>query len=510
MNNQSNNIIESLKGIAATLPHNPAALIDDKCSINYLELIDALQQLTEAFKRLDVTLIAFRLDNSIDWALIDLACQAANIISLPLPPFFSQEQCWNCLDSAQASLLIEASNADSLITPSRTAQVQLPLPHLTHATVYRLNSDQSNSANAPLATQKITFTSGSTGAPKGVCLSTEHQWRVAQSLADAIKIDQPRHLCLMPLSTLLENLAGIYTPLLSGGTIYLPSEQKRGISGSSGLNVNQLLTCISLYQPDSMILIPQLLNVLVAAVMQGWQAPTSLKFIAVGGGKVAAPLITQARALGLPVFEGYGLSECGSVVALNTPDKDREGYSGRVLPHCQVTLENGEVVVSNSCHLGYLNEPDSWYPTNVHSGDLAELNIDPASCDQWLNIHGRQKNLLITSFGRNINPEWLEAELMATPLLSHCVIVGDAKPYLVALVSAPENITNEAIGTWIIRVNSKLPDYAQIGNWRRLDTAQWPPLLTANGRPKRQRIPELMADVIESLYQPQSLSNSLN
>src|SRR5690606_24639695 len=100
-----------------------------------------------------------------------------------------------------------------------------------------------------------------------------------------------------------------------------------------------LLRCIEVERPHSAILVPQLLTVLVAACTKGWQPPDSLRFVAVGGARVAAELVIEARRYGLPVFEGYGLSECGSVVALNTSDTERLGSAGHVLPHCAVSVE---------------------------------------------------------------------------------------------------------------------------------------------------------------------------
>ena len=153
-----------------------------------------------------------------------------------------------------------------------------------------------------MQTQKITFTSGSTGTPKGVCLSLESQLQVATSLYQSIGLEKPNHLCLLPLPVLLENLAGVYAPLLAGGTVNLVPLAELGFSGAQLLEPHKLIAAIERTEPNTLILVPELLTCLVAFAKQGWQAPKSLKFIAVGGAVVSQALIKQARELGLPVY----------------------------------------------------------------------------------------------------------------------------------------------------------------------------------------------------------------
>lgn len=124
------------------------------------------------------------------------------------------------------------------------------------------------------------------------------------------------------------------------------------------------------WSTQSLVLVPELLRLLLALCTS---TPTlaqqlkSLRFIAVGGGKVAPDLIKHARQLGLPVYEGYGLSECGSVVALNSLDADKPGSVGRPLPHCQVTIaSDGEIMVSGSAMLGYLGSNEPTPETDCH------------------------------------------------------------------------------------------------------------------------------------------------
>src|SRR5690606_31233380 len=111
----------------------------------------------------------------------------------------------------------------------------------------------------PADTAKITFTSGSTGTPKGVCLSTGQCLQVAASLVTAVGLRAPRHLSLLPLSTLLENIAGVYMPLLADGEVLLPPPVAVGMAGSSGLNPEQLLLALGQWAPQTLILTPQFL-----------------------------------------------------------------------------------------------------------------------------------------------------------------------------------------------------------------------------------------------------------
>ncbi len=474
------------------------ALVDNHNESDYSQLTDTIAQVAAWLHRLDVRVVALQAQNSIDWIIVDLACQVAGVVCLPLPEFFTRDQMQGCLRAAATDIVLtDNTKLLSDITGNNDVSLQGKerVPALS-LYAYRIAwSGIEVQGKYPQGTQKITFTSGSTGTPKGVCLSMDHQWKVAESLARLISIEHPRHLCLLPLSTLLENIAGVYVPLLCSGSIILPDSNSRGLNGSSKLDIHALTHCMDYYQPESVILLPQLLSALVVAAQQGWQPPSSLKFAAVGGARVAPGLIQEARRLDIPAYEGYGLSECGSVVALNTHERDLPGSVGRVLPHCEVSIEEGEIMVTGSCHLGYLNEPGGWYSPRIATGDLGTLDEEG-----WLFVDGRRKNLLISSFGRNISPEWVESALNARPLLSHCVVMGDGEPYLTALLSAPESVSDQDIRHWVEQVNQQLPDYARVKKWQRLKPESWQGLLTANGRPRRQKVSENLSAVIEHLY----------
>lgn len=488
-------LLERLRFITELLPADTVALSDDHKQLSYSQLCEQSAELAQWLSEKNCKVVALKADNSVDWVLLDLACQLAKIILLPLPDFFSASQIINCLRKSGADLLFSDSDLPAEISAAlkNIQPLNSQAPLINRLKLWSIQAD--SACNTPTGTEKITFTSGSTGTPKGVCLTSQQQWQVAESIASSIDLNRPKHLCVLPLATLLENIAGVYTPLLSGGHVILACSKSRGLSGSSGLNATVFLQYLHQSEAHSIIILPQLLSVLVAACNNGWQAPASLKFIAVGGARVAPELIKRAHDFHLPVYEGYGLSECGSVVALNTFEHNAPNRVGQALPHCQIQIENGEIVIQGSAHLGYLGEPDSWYPEIIRSGDLGY--IDDGG---YLSVQGRRKNLLISSFGRNINPEWVESELQAQPLLSHCTVIGDAQPFLVALVSAADLIADQTIETMIAETNSRLPDYAQIKNWQRLKQEFWQDVSTANGRPQREKIMIKFAEIIKQLY----------
>ena len=183
------------------------------------------------------------------------------------------------------------------------------------------------------------------------------------------------------------------------------------------------------------------------------------------------------------------------MVALNTPANNAINSVGHVLPHCRVVVENNEIVVSGASFLGYMNDEGSWYPSQVRTGDLGHIN-DAGN----LHIDGRCKNIIITSFGRNISPEWVEAELVAGPILQQCMVVGDAKPYLTALIGSSDSTNDSEINAWVEQVNAKLPDYARVKNWLRFSTTILSVYTTPNGRLLRAAVLAEFSSQIETLY----------
>jgi long-subunit acyl-CoA synthetase (AMP-forming) len=245
------------------------------------------------------------------------------------------------------------------------------------------------------------------------------------------------------------------------------------------------------------ILLPQMLKAWVAALEAGAAPPVDLRFAAVGGGRVAPELIGRARRLGLPVFEGYGLSECASVVSLNTPAADRPGSVGRVLPHVRVELAaDGEILIAGNTFLGYLGA-GAPPPARLATGDLGRLDAEG-----FLHVTGRKKNVIITSFGRNVSPEWPEAELAARPQIAQAAVFGEARPCCVAvLVPAEPGLADADLQRAVDAANRALPDYARIGAWVRAGApfSAAAGTATANGRLRRDAIWEIHGAALAEL-----------
>lgn len=446
----------------------------NQTSVSYSQLIKHVTECALWLQKHHIKSACINMQNSYEWVVIDLACQHAKVVCTPIPQFFSQPQIQDIIDQAQP---------DAVFGEFPTANASYDVVSCLSVKAFFMR--KSKACVMPINTSKITFTSGSTGTPKGVCLSSENQLVVARSLVSAIGVDHPKHLVLLPLATLLENIAGIYAPLLANGQVTIVSDNEKGLRGNRLIDLEKLLNCISAHRPNTMILVPELLQALIVGCSHGWQPPSSLTFIAVGGAKVDAAMIIKARALGLPVFQGYGLSECGSVVSICTNFKDPSNSAGQALKHIHLTQFNGELVVSGNCFLGYLGEPKTWYPSTVNTGDLVDIT------NHYLFIQGRIKHLIINSYGRNISPEWIESKIAATGLFRQNIVVGDAKPHLCALlVPMSVEINSKTITKAINAINEHLPDYAKIVDFIivNIPFTQQNQLLTENGKLKRDAI----------------------
>jgi long-subunit acyl-CoA synthetase (AMP-forming) len=468
-------------------------LSDGRDSLDSAALADRVARLCAALqaRRAPLAPLAILADNSPEWLAADLATQQLGLTLVPLPSFFT---------AAQWAHALRTSGAGAILAPPGAPLAALgfgdPIDCAGPLQLYQAASGP-QPAPMPPGTQKITFTSGTTASPKGVCLTTTQQWDLARALQQGVApLQLERHLCLLPFAVLLENIAGPYTAMLSGALTLCPPLAEVGLSGASQFDAQRCLDAIARYQAHSIIVLPQMLQALLAALGPDDTRAASLRFIAVGGAKVPARLLAAAQARGLPVYEGYGLSECSSVVALNLPGQARSGSVGRPLPHRPVRIAaDGEIEVGGPA-APYLGQPP-------HGGDwLATGDLGHLDQDGYLYVDGRKKDVLITGFGRNVSPEWPEAALLGSGPLAQALVVGDGQPWLSALlVPAGPHVTLAQLQQAVALANQGLPDYAQVRRWTLV-----PPftaangLATPNGRPRRAAIEQQHATLIASLY----------
>jgi len=496
-------------------------VISDDQPFTFKELSLAVSHYRQQFEYLNIHSVALLADNSWSWLVIDLACQQANIVLLPLPLFFSAEQIAHSVKAVGCELLIIDAGL-SIPEDVNNVLVNAPIASNVFADLsliaYELDClkqdllvEHEIGRHLPVNTSKITFTSGTTGSPKGVCLSQQNQFVVAQSIAENFSVKENKHLAILPLATLLENIAGLYAPLFNGAILQITSLKTLGFEGSSQLNFATLTSQISKVCPASFITTPEILKGLLACTQRGWLVPKSLTFVAVGGAHVSADLIAAAHKCGIPAYQGYGLSECGSVVSLNHEHNAKLNSTGKPLSHLTLTIKNGELIVQGNTFLGYLSQPDTWGQGEYTTGDLGEIDTQG-----YLTITGRKKNVLISSFGRNISPEWLEAKLLAHPEISQAYVFGDAKPFCCVGISPfcgeatfgikndnEKRVIKRQINKFIEALNKTLPDYARLKTWflltEPLTVASG--LLTENGRAKRAKLTQRFSQQLAEIYQ---------
>jgi long-chain acyl-CoA synthetase len=171
-----------------------------------------------------------------------------------------------------------------------------------------------------------------------------------------------------------------------------------------------------------------------------------LRLAVSGAAPINPEILRFFEAAGVLVLEGWGMTETSTAATISTPEDYKIGTIGKPFPGCEVKIaEDGEILVKGpNVFQGYYKNPeatrealrDGW----LHTGDLGEIDEDG-----YIKITGRKKDIIITAGGKNITPANLEAEIKQHPLVSQCVVIGDRRPFLIALVTLdPEEATKYA------------------------------------------------------------------
>ncbi|MDH5182385.1 MAG: AMP-binding protein [Gammaproteobacteria bacterium] len=490
-------VLEAVRGYAQTQPDN-IAVSGVGQSLSYSDLQGEVEKLSAKLLASGSKVLGVFADNSPAWIIIDLAAVAADIVLVPLPVYFSDRQLVH---------VIQDTGIDVVFTDQHS-RIKALNDSFQSTGAYDLFGGQISCVSTSSATtqidieniSKITYTSGTTGAPKGVCLTQETLDKVAKSLAlasDGKMSDL--HLSVFPLAMLLENV-GVYSVLLSGATsIQLPLIDV-GMHGSSGLDVKKMCDCFVENNVTTTIMSPQMLLALCHYLSNNKQHLSKLRFLAVGGAHVHEKLLALAVNCSLPVYQGYGLSECGSVVCLNTVVKNKASSVGLPLPHVEIKIsDDGEVCVKGALFRKYLSETPVLLDSQgfYQTGDLGYMDDEG-----FLYIVGRKKHVFITSFGRNVSPEWPEEELNMQTVIAQSVVYGEGMAINAAIIVPVQNVTETQIDKAVTAVNTTLPDYSRIGVWLYADEpfSIMNQQLTSTGRLRRQIIWSVYGERIVTRY----------
>ncbi|GHB73138.1 long-chain acyl-CoA synthetase [Streptomyces cirratus] len=430
-----------------------------------------------------------------EWTLLDFAGWAAGLVTVPIYPTSSAAQArWIIQDSGAAACAVEDTTQARIISAER---VNLPgLVHLWEfdtGAVARLVKageripealvHERRRVRTPQDVATLVYTSGTTGQPKG-CVLTHGNFFA--EVDNAVELLHPvfRAVTSEPASTLLFlPLSHVFGRMVAVGC--LRARVKLGHAPS--IRTEDLLADLAGFRPTFLLAIPYVLEKVyntarataermgrassfdrAARIARrygesdspGWglRAARALydplvyrriraalggrvRYVLSGGSPLGARLAAFYAGAGVEVFEGYGLTETTAAATVTPPLRPRLGTVGWPLPGTAVRIaEDGEVLLHGPhVFAGYWNGgatvPGGWYAT----GDIGELDADG-----YLTITGRKKDLIITSGGKNVAPAVLEDALRAHPLVAQCLVVGENRPYVAALIT----LDGEGLAHW--------------------------------------------------------------
>jgi len=250
-----------------------------------------------------------------------------------------------------------------------------------------------------------------------------------------------------------------------------------------------------------------------------------IKLAVSGAAPINPEILRFFDAAGVLIVEGWGMTETSTAATIATAEDFKFGTVGRPFPGCEVKIaEDGEILVKGpNIFQGYYKTPEATAETLVdgwlHTGDIGEIDSEG-----YIKITGRKKDIIITAGGKNITPANLEAEIKQHPLVSQCVVIGDRRPYLVALVTLdpeeaaafakehglpadPEALASNdqiraALEAHLEKVNSKFARVEQVKKIEILphDLSQEGGELTPTMKVKRNIVTDKYAGEIDALY----------
>jgi long-chain acyl-CoA synthetase len=440
--------------------------------------------------------VALLSENRPEWAIIDYACLTARCADVPVYPTLPAGQIEYILRDSGAVAICVSTKAQF----DKFDSIRQRLPGLRHIIVFDAVDatgvitfddlrrrgreviqdhpewDQEALAVASTDLATIIYTSGTTGDPKGVMLSHANIASNVRAATAALDIGtQDECLSFLPLSHIFERTGGHYVMLWAGVVI------------NYARSVEAIGTDMATLHPTVMTGVPRVYEKMYTRI---WDAATStplkarvfawakrtgerwaeqmtsgqpvsfllrqgravadrlvfrrlrektggrIRFFVSGGAPLSRDLACFFYAAGLPVLEGYGLTETSPVITLNVPGRLRFGSVGQPVAGVELRIaEDGEILTRGPhVMMGYLNQPEAtaraidaegWF----HTGDIGHIDTEG-----YLYITDRKKDLIVTSGGKNIAPQPIENRLRSNPFIANAVMLGDRRKFPIALL----------------------------------------------------------------------------
>jgi long-chain acyl-CoA synthetase len=490
--------------------------------------------------------LAVCLRNGINWVALDLAALGLGIVVVPLYVEDNPDNVAWCVDNAEAKLLVVESTrmANALRATGRslpplkilrpdagdeTASVDQLLPATAGAPEFR---DQAADA---LAT--ICYTSGTSGRPKGVMLT---HGNIIANVTSCQQCNMARStdlfLSILPLSHMFERTGGYYLPLSIGARVVYAR------------SVAQLADDLASQAPTVMYAVPRIFEKFKARIdetlakssfkralfeqcaTRGWRVESRhgclldsiilpvlralvakpilarlggrMRLTVVGGAALDPDIAHTFIGLGLPMLQGYGMTEASPVISVNRDDDNDPDSVGQPLPGVEIRIgEGGELLArGGNVMRGYWRndeatrasiDGDGW----LHTGDIAEIR------DKRIYIRGRMKDILVMSNGEKLPPQDVEFALLHDAVFEQVMLVGEGRPFLTLLAVSQEG--NEQ--TLVSRANERLKNFPRWVRIRRCIATRDPWtidnwLLTPTLKLKRPLVLAKFKDELDAAY----------
>lgn len=491
-----NNLYALLRQSLAAFEHRPALTFKQRYRLlrwTYRDLGERSQNIAAALAASEVgpgdRVLLFG-HNSPYWAAAFFAILARGAVIVPLNPRSTPEQLQLIAAGAEPKLLLRASHAvwpgpalPSLLieAAAETPSAAVDMPGL-HATTDDL--------------AEIVYTSGTTGAPKGVMLTHGNLLAALQSLAEALPVyPEESVMSIVPLFHVYGQVGGMLYPLQRGCSVtYFPSLSSREVLGTLArmpadylVTVPEFLKTFMDRLEEKLAAWPSWLRRALRGRIRRGISPT-LHTLVSGGAPLAPELESQWRALGFEVLQGYGLTETSPLIALNTRAAQRLGSVGKPLPGVAVKIAgDGEILVqgANVMRGYYRDEPrtrqcfvDGWLKTD----DGGKFDADG-----FLYVFGRKKYMILGPGGENVFPEDIESELNRCAGVRDSAVVG--LPYQSRTVIHAVLLLDGGDGeTVVAEANRRLAPHQQIVSWSLWPAADFP--RSATRKVKKQELIE--------------------